>query len=511
MPSQRPHSGASQDPINRARCQYLLVALALLFNSLHTANLWAADSRATQPNVLLIYVDDLGYGDLGSYGHTQLKTPELDRLASEGVRLTNYYAPSALCSPSRAGLLTGRHPYRTGIDSWIPTNSQKFLASEEITLAELLQSAGYKTALVGKWHLNSDLGDPNEPQPLDQGFDYAYGHNAFQLPTNKNPTNLYRNGRALPVQSGYTADLYADDAIAWITQNKSQPFFLMLSMAEPHTSIENPPAWNGRYAEFTRGAITPIRSGLKHPPKADLIPRGPGEYYANISYMDHQIGRVLTALKAEGLDESTLVVFASDNGPVTSQWINWWEVNAYGSTAGLRGRKHMVFEGGIKVPAIVRYPNHIEAGTQSSELIVGMDLFTTIAHVAGVDIPTDRAIDGQNVWSSLLPKTKEVSRTATRPPRNLLWALEDQPAPPFAWREANWKLVLTADHSVFGLFDLTTDPLELFNLAADNKDRVVAMQKRFVNALSELKSDPLRVCMGKAQPCVIPDLNHQDL
>lgn len=479
--------------------QILLAVLALFISDAVLAKAGVA-----KPNVLLIYVDDLGYGDLGSYGHTQLQTPELDRLASEGVRLTNYYAPSALCSPSRAGLLTGRHPYRTGIDSWIPANSKRFLASAEITLAELLQSAGYQTALVGKWHLNSDLGDASEPQPQDQGFDYAYGHNAFQIPTNKNPTNVYRNGVALPVQSGYTADLYADDAIRWISahqskQNDSRPFFLMLSMAEPHTSIENPPDWNERYGAFTNGTIKPITSGLPSPPREDLIPRGPGEYYANVSYMDHQIGRVLEALKVKGLDQSTLVVFASDNGPVTSQWINWWEVNAYGSTGGLRGRKHMLYEGGIKVPAIVRYPTHITPGTESNELIVGMDLFTTIAALAGVDVPTDRAIDGQDVWRALVSKKGKTDKTLAS--RNLLWALEDQPAPPFAWREANWKLMLTAEHAVAGLFDLNSDPLELFNLAKDNQLRAQNMQKRFIAALAELKGDPLRACMGKPKTC----------
>lgn len=174
---------------------------------------YAESSTTTQPNILLTYVDDLGYGDLASYGHPVIKTPNLDALAADGLKLTNYYAPSALCSPSRAGLLTGRNPYRTGIKSWIPEGSEIFLRSDEVTLAEVLKAAGYATAHIGKWHLNSDLGSDNEPQPTDQGFDYFYGHNAFQIPTNRNPTNLYRNGVALEVQEGYTAELYANEAI----------------------------------------------------------------------------------------------------------------------------------------------------------------------------------------------------------------------------------------------------------------------------------------------------------
>ena len=149
------------------------------------------------PNILLIYTDDLGYGDLASYGHPVIQTPNLDKLAKEGLKLTNYYAPSALCSPSRAGLLTGRTPYRTGIKSWIPDNSGVYLHESETTLAEIVKARGYRTALIGKWHLNSGLDKGDEPQPSDHGFDYAFGHNTFQRPTNRNPTNIYRNGQAL--------------------------------------------------------------------------------------------------------------------------------------------------------------------------------------------------------------------------------------------------------------------------------------------------------------------------
>ena len=184
------------------RCLFLLL-------SLHVS----AASLADQPNILLIYVDDLGFGDLGSYGHPVIRTPNIDGLAREGMTFTNYYAPSALCSPSRAAVLTGRTPYRTGIKSWIPEDSGVFLRGEEITLAEVLKDEGYATALVGKWHLNSDLASDDEPQPTDQGFDYFYGHNAFQVPTNRNPANVYRDRELLPPQEGFTAQLYVDEAI----------------------------------------------------------------------------------------------------------------------------------------------------------------------------------------------------------------------------------------------------------------------------------------------------------
>ena len=431
--------------MTRLACTLLLLGFAAFVSA----------NAPRPPNVLLIYVDDLGYGDLASFGHPVIETPHLDRLASSGMRLTNYYAPSALCSPSRAALLTGRHPYRVGIRSWIPANSGIFLADEEITLAEVLNGVGYATALIGKWHLSSDLASAKEPQPNDQGFGYFYGHNAFQLPTNRDPTNIYRDKQALPAQQGYTADLYADEALRWLSkQNDKRPWFVMLSMAEPHTSIENPPAYNAMYSQFTQGEITPIPSGLPEPPKDKLIPRGPGEYYANITYMDAQLGRVLEWVEADEQRRSqTLVVFASDNGPVTSNWINWWEVNAYGSTGGYRGRKHFLYEGGIRVPAIVRYPGVTEAGSVSNELVVGTDLFNTIIAAAGADVPADRVIDGVDASTVL--------RGGSMPERMVWWGLPGELE--FAVRKGPWKLMLNSEGMPRELYDLQSDPLELFN------------------------------------------------
>lgn len=455
----------------KARWLLLLTLVSVTFGS--------AGETEPPPNILFIYVDDLGYGDLGSYGHPVLETPNLDRLASEGVRLTNYYAPSALCSPSRGGVLTGRMPYRLGIKSWIPEGTGVFLRDEEVTLAELLKDRGYATALVGKWHLNSDLGSADEPQPQDQGFDHFYGHNAFQIPANRNPINVYRGRQKLPEQQGYTADLYADDAIKWLSRRpKDQPFFLFLSMAEPHSQFENPPEYNAMYSRFTRGDIVPITSDKPGPPKEKLIPRGPGEYYANITYMDSQLGRVLEVLKTGGLDKNTIVVFASDNGAVTSNWFNWWEVNAYGSTGGYRGRKHQLYEGGIRVPALIRYPGHIKAGSTSDALIVGMDWFSTLAKLAGAPIPKDRIIDGIDVAPAL--------KGQALPERSLFWGLPTRHGPEFAVRQDGWKLFLDSQHKPVELYDLNTDPLEFFNLLEAEPRRVTELQQYFLAQMATL-------------------------
>ncbi len=447
----------------------------------------AATALAARPNVVLIYVDDLGYGDLGCYGHPVIKTPHLDTLAAEGLRFTQYYAPSALCSPSRAALLTGRTPYRAGIKSWIPDGSGIFLHKSEITLATLLKRAGYATALIGKWHLNSDLGDPAQPQPSDHGFDYAYGHNAFQIPTNHNPTNIYRNGRHLPPQEGYTAQLYADEAIAWLGQRTAakEPFFLYLAMAEPHTSIENPPEYNARYAAFTRGPVVPIPNGGPRPPEALLVPRGPGEYYANITYLDAQLGRVLAALDRLGHRDDTLIVFASDNGPVTSAWENWYEVNAHGDTGGFRGRKHHLYEGGIRVPAIVRLPGVVTAGSLTAAPATGMDFFTTIATLCGAPVPTDRAIDGVDLGPLLCGGPAPTARP-------LYWALPHRDGKEFAYREGDWKLILNAAQEPIELYDLSRDPIELNDRFATEPARVAALTGAFRRHHAAVLADPLR-------------------
>lgn len=452
-----------------------------------SAVLLAATLRAAPPNVVLINADDLGYGDLRCYGHAVIETPNLDRLAGEGLRFTQFYAPSALCSPSRAALLTGRTPYRTGIKSWIPDGSGGFLHAQELSLATLLKRAGYATALIGKWHLNSDLGDPHQPQPSDHGFDYAYGHNAFQLPTNRNPTNLYRNGRRLPVQEGYTAQLYADEAIAWLEQRSAAggPFFLYLAPAEPHTSIENPPEFNARYAAFTRGEVVPIPNGGPVPPEALLIPRGPGEYYANITFLDAQLGRVLAALDRLGHRADTLVIFTSDNGPVTSAWQHWWEVNAHGETNGYRGRKHHLYEGGIRVPAIVRLPGTVPAGVVTDAPVIALDLFPTIAALCGVGLPTDRAFDGTDLGALL--------RGGVAPaPRDFYWALPNPTGKEFAYRHGDWKLIANSALQPIELYDLGRDPLELNNRITTEPAQAAALTALFRAHHATVLADPLR-------------------
>ncbi|MDA8864115.1 sulfatase-like hydrolase/transferase [bacterium] len=463
-----------------------LVGLKLCFS--------LAVSMANGPtNLLLIMVDDLGYGDLGSFGHPIIQSPNLDRLAATGVRFTEYYSSSALCSPSRAALLTGRHPYRSGIRSWIPEHSGVYLREHEITLAELLQDKGYQTALIGKWHLNSDLGAVDEPQPNDQGFDYFYGHNAFQTPTNRNPNNLFRDRIKLPVQPGYTADLYARESINWLRDRRvDRPFFLMLSMAEPHTPIENPPEVNAIYASHTQGDVIPIPSGLAKPPKSLLTPRGPGEYFANVTYMDQGIGAVLDYLQTAGLRTSTLIVFVSDNGPVTDDWINWYEVNAYGSTAGYRGRKHFLYEGGIKVPAIMSLPGIIPENIVSDVMFTGTDWLATLGTLLDFKVPEDRPIDSVDVSAAVLNEAPVLLRA-------FHWALPTPNQHDYVIRQGAAKLMLDADHKPIAFFDLETDSLEMFNLISTRGAEVKTLTREHVRFFEAVMADPLRPALGRDQ------------
>ena len=446
----------------------------------------AVAARAAETNLLFIVVDDLGYGDLASYDHPWIQSPNLDKLAQSGIQFTSYYAPSALCSPSRAAMLTGRHPYRTGIESWIPADSGVYLRDEEVTLAELLRGEGYATALIGKWHLNSDLGNAEEPQPNDQGFDYFYGHNAFQTPTNRNPDNLFRNRQRLPVQKGYTAELYARESIEWLQgQSKERPFFLMLSMAEPHTPIENTDATNAVYSGHTMGAIVPIPSGGPTPPKTLLEPRGPGEYFANVTSMDRGIGQVIDYLEQANLRSSTLIIFVSDNGPVTDDWIHWYEVNAYGSTGGLRGRKHFLYEGGIKVPALLSHPGVLPEGARSDLVFSGTDWLATLSSLLGFDLPMDRAIDSVDISSALLVGDAPLSRS-------LHWALPTPNEYDYAIRDGKLKLLLDTDQQPKALYDLEIDPLEMFNLLTEMPTEAQRLANKHRAFFEKIRQDPLR-------------------
>src|SRR5262245_27680749 len=327
----------------------LLVPLATL------ALVGAAQAAEKKPNVILFLADDLGYGDLACYGHERIQTPNLDAFAKQGVRLTQCYSASAVCSPSRSALLTGRTPHRNGVYTWIAAGSEVHLRTSEIALPKLLKEAGYATCHSGKWHLNGRFNDPAQPQPNDHGYDHWLATQNNAAPGHKGPVNLVRNGEPLGKRDGFSAPLVVDEAIDWLAtkRDRARPFFLAVWTHEPHLPIETDPQFQKPYEDLAED----VR-----------------QHHGNVTQLDHAFGKLLKALDERKLADTTFVFFTSDNGPEG----DGTRGRTRGSTGGLRGRKRSMYEGGIRVPGIVRWPGHIQPGTTADAPVVGSDLFPTV-------------------------------------------------------------------------------------------------------------------------------------
>jgi arylsulfatase A len=445
-----------------------LTALAL-FSALASEAV-AADER---PNFLVILCDDLGYGDLGCYGHPTIRTPHLDRLAEEGVRLTDCYSASPLCSPSRCGLLTGRTPSRCGIYSWIAAGNPMQLRPEETTIAELLQAAGYDTLHAGKWHLNGHFNDPRHTQPGDQGFDHWFATQNNAGPSHENPQNFVRNGERVGRIEGYSCQIVADEAIAWLEgrSGDADPFFAYVCFHEPHEQVASPPDLVAAYPDATE--------------------RGQALYYANVSNMDAAVGRLLAALDELQWSDNTFVFFSSDNGPETlKRYPNGWR--SHGSPGPLRGMKLHIYDGGIRVPGIVRFPGRINAGSECSEPVCSLDILPTFCELAGVPLPMDKPLDGVSV----VPLFAGQPITREQP---LFWHYYGAPNNrQVAIREGDWKLVAGWDGAdnlptggslepgvvdalrqselvTFELYNVREDIGETRELSADEPERMMRM------------------------------------
>ena len=451
-----------------------------VFTVLHF--LFAASAFSASPNILIIYVDDLGYGDTAVYGHPLVKTPNIDQLAKEGVRFTQFYAPSALCSPSRAGLLTGRTPYRTGVKSWIPDNSDVSLARDEFTIAQLVKPLGYRTAVIGKWHLNGGLHLEDMPQPRDFGFDYQYGlaawvknEKAEKAKSGKlYPDNMYRNNEPVGQTNKFSAELITDEAIEWLSSAHDEPFFLLLTYSEVHTPVASPEKYLVQYDEFltdeSRGDAWHYYMDW-----ADRPNRGKGEYYANISYMDAQMGRVLELLRQSGRLDDTLVIFSSDNGPVTSDPQEAWELNMAGETGGFRGRKRYLFEGGLRVPGIFRWPGRLASGVLVDTPVTALDILPTIADYLELVLPEGRAVDGQSITGLL----DEDEATSLERSSIFYWSIPTPDGMEYAVREGWWKMILDPDGQPQYLFNLLHDRYEVHNLIEGEPERVKTLRQKF--------------------------------
>jgi len=335
-------------------------------------------SGAEQPNIVFISIDDQGYYDLSCYGATEIDTPRIDAMAKEGIRFTDYYAAAPICSPSRAGLLTGCYPRRVGMEAWVHrADSKRGLNPDELTLAELFKENGYATACIGKWHLGF-----HEPfLPRQQGFDEYFGllHNLDPVEViyfeGKGGVPLMRNNEIVkrPADPAELAQRYTDEAIAFMEREKSNPFFLYL----PHTMLHNPLGVSERFKGTSQF----------------------GEYGDAIHELDYNVGRVFDALERLGIEDETIVIYASDNGRGPGR----------DSSQKIQGRKLSTYEGGIRVPGIAWGPGlGIRSGYESSSLVTALDWYPTLATFAGIRVPEDRVIDGRDISAYLTGKSRSV-------------------------------------------------------------------------------------------------------
>jgi len=423
-----------------------------------------------RPNILFILADDLGYGDLGCYGQERIKTPNIDRLAAEGVRFTQAYAGSTVCAPSRCCLMTGKH---TGHATVRGNKAPELgLRPDETTVASLLKQAGYRTALFGKWGLG---GPETGSVPNTRGFDEFFGYLNQAHAHNSSPEHLWENqseyllrGNWFNQKKQFAPDLFSARTLSFIERQQRDPFFLYLAYTVPHADNE-------------LGLLQ--KNGIDAPDQGMYVredwPDVEKNFAAIITRMDSDIGRILQLLKRKGLDENTLVIFSSDNGPHKE---GGHDAGFFRSSGPLRGVKRDLYEGGIRVPAIARWTKTIAPGKVSEFPWAFWDFLPTAAELAGVRAPT--GLDGMSIVPALLGKEQ-------RAHDYLYWEFFERGFQQ-AVRQGDWKLVRQAPNFKLELFNLRDDVGETRDLAATRADVAARLRKLFESARAESKDFPTK-------------------
>lgn len=461
-----------------------LLLLSLLATVASTAYSVPAAADAKRPNIIFMLADDLGYGDVGCYGQKQIKTPSIDRMAAEGLRFTQAYAGGPVCAPSRCVLMTGLHQGHAQVrGNTLATSPPAALRPEDVTIAEVLKDAGYSTGIIGKW----GLGEPQQNTqglPRRQGFDYFFGYLKHGHAHNYYTDYLWRNESkvALPNVTStdpshkrnvaekkvqYSHDLFADEALQFVREHKSKPFFLYLAFTIPHANDE----------AGDKGMEVPELGEY-----ANLDWPAPQKgHAAMITRMDRDVGRLLALLKELKLDDNTLVIFTSDNGP-HREGGNDPDFND--SNGPLRGYKGGVTEGGIREPFIARWPGHVPAGATSDSPIYFADIMPTLAALCGGKAPA--GIDGVDISPTLAGKEQpELSD------RFLYWEFDQDGVIAQSARRGNWKAIRDPKSKKIQLYDLTANVGESHNVAAEHPDIVAKFAEYFLTARKETPDWPM--------------------
>ncbi|MCA9177643.1 MAG: sulfatase-like hydrolase/transferase [Planctomycetales bacterium] len=440
--------------------RYTLATVACcLFSSFGLAWLNPA-CGAERPNIVVIYTDDQGTLDANCYGSKDLVTPTFDRLAATGIRFTQMYSPSAICSASRAGLMTGRFPARAGVPSNVSSAlGQPGMPTEELTIAELMRTAGYRTGHVGKWH----LGYTPDTMPNGQGFQSSFGHmggcidnySHFFYWNGPNRHDLWRDGKEIWMDGAYFGDAMVDECKRFISASQDGPFFLYWAINWPHYPLQGTAKWRERYAS---------------------LPSPRRMYAAFVSSMDERIGQVVDHLEQLGLRENTIIVLQSDHGHSVEERTFF----GGGNPGPYRGAKGCLFEAGIRVPSIVSWPGGLPQGVVRGQLAVGCDWFPTLAELASVNLPQVH-LDGRSLATVLK------SADAPSPHDSFYWQLGRGPRAQWVVRRGDWKLLGNPTDSrapkslgeadrLF-LANLAMDETEARNLAADHPETVQELQE----------------------------------
>jgi arylsulfatase A len=397
---------------------------------------------ARQPNVIVIYTDDQGSIDTHAFGAKDLTTPHMDALAKDGVRFTQMYAPAPVCSPSRAGLMTGRYPLRAGMKSNAgSTKGKGGMPASQVTMAEMFKAAGYATGHIGKWH----LGYTPETMPNGQGFDHSFGHmggcidnySHFFYWQGPNRHDLWRNGKEVYHDGEFFGDLMVSEAAQFIEANKAKPFYIYFAINMPHYPYQGDVKWLKHYKD------------LKYPRNL---------YAAFVSTIDDRIGQLLAVVEKQGLTKDTIIVFQSDHGHSTES-----RAHGGGGSAGpYRGAKFSMYEGGIRVPSIVKWPGKIPAGQVRGQMVHGCDWFPTLAALAGVKLPHED-LDGKDI-------SKVITADAPSPHQVLHWHTGGA----WAVRQGDWKLI---SGRAKGLYNLAKDVGEKNDLSKANAEKLAELKK----------------------------------